>query len=398
MKKKNQDNNNQNLDNEKTVYSSRFNSEKTTISNEKDKTKFEDFSKDVNQENVPPKSEKEDNTQGADNLRDLKNKKEGGKVPMGAFAAGMAGAAAAGVAAGTVFSEEITDFVDGIFTDETENNGVYTPEVQGSPVSSPEGAATLVGEGAPLASPGVNNPATEPISEELHTNEGSSLHFSIKDDEGNAFNVTVHDMNDDGTVDGLEANVQLVDGSSIGYTQFGDSLNPIFTQLLDIASPEDYFGPFQQAVLFEPTIDVIGDTVENTYQIQPGDTLSEIAEANHTTVEHLMELNPEISDPDLIYAYHSINLPGSESQIFEQYTAGPLNDEVIPSLVDNNTPESSFGLIDWASFNDEPATYEDSEYGNELEQIDFQDYITPESYFGDGFNAFDNDTISAEFC
>ncbi|MBP7506677.1 MAG: LysM peptidoglycan-binding domain-containing protein [Prolixibacteraceae bacterium] len=398
METKNQNNNGQNPDNEKTVYSSQVNSEKTTISNEKDKTKVEDFSQDVNQENVTPKSEKEDNTQGTDNLRDLKNKKEGEKVSIGAFAAGMAGAAAAGVAAGTVFSEEITDFVDGIFTDENGDNGDPIPEVQGSPVSSPEGTTTPVGEGATMAPPVVNNPATEPIAGELQTDEGSSLHFSINDGEGNAFNVTVHDINEDGIVDGLEADVQLVDGSSISYTQFGDSLNPIFTEPLDIASPEDYIGLFQEAVQVEPILEPIDNTVENTYQIQPGDTLSEIAEANHTTVEHLMELNPDISDPDLIYAYHSINLPGSESQIIEQYVAEPLNDEVIPPLVDNNTPELGFGPVDWASFNDEPATYEDSEYGHELEQIDFQDYTTPESYFGDGFNALNNDTISAEFC
>ena len=38
------------------------------------------------------------------------------------------------------------------------------------------------------------------------------------------------------------------------------------------------------------------------YVVQPGDTLSEIAEAYDTTIEHLMELNPQIQNANLIYA------------------------------------------------------------------------------------------------
>ena len=38
------------------------------------------------------------------------------------------------------------------------------------------------------------------------------------------------------------------------------------------------------------------------YEIQPGDTLSEIALKNNTSIEKLMEDNQNISNPDLIYA------------------------------------------------------------------------------------------------
>lgn len=38
-----------------------------------------------------------------------------------------------------------------------------------------------------------------------------------------------------------------------------------------------------------------------SYQVVEGDTLSEIAEKKWTTVESLMELNPQIVNPDLIY-------------------------------------------------------------------------------------------------
>lgn len=45
-----------------------------------------------------------------------------------------------------------------------------------------------------------------------------------------------------------------------------------------------------------------------TYQIVEGDTLSEIAEKKWTTVEELVELNPQIADPNLIYCGDFIKL------------------------------------------------------------------------------------------
>ena len=47
------------------------------------------------------------------------------------------------------------------------------------------------------------------------------------------------------------------------------------------------------------------------YQIRSSDTLSGIAARNHTTVAALMKANPLISNPDLIRAGASLNLPGS---------------------------------------------------------------------------------------
>jgi LysM repeat protein len=40
---------------------------------------------------------------------------------------------------------------------------------------------------------------------------------------------------------------------------------------------------------------------EHTYVVQPGDTLYEIAVMFNTTVNHLLDLNPQIDDPNLIY-------------------------------------------------------------------------------------------------
>ena len=45
------------------------------------------------------------------------------------------------------------------------------------------------------------------------------------------------------------------------------------------------------------------------YTIQKGDTLSEIAKANNTTVADLQAANPSITNPNLIYAGSTINIP-----------------------------------------------------------------------------------------
>ena len=44
------------------------------------------------------------------------------------------------------------------------------------------------------------------------------------------------------------------------------------------------------------------------YTIQPGDTLSGIANKFRTTFNRLLALNPQIKDKNLIYAGHSIRI------------------------------------------------------------------------------------------
>ena len=50
-----------------------------------------------------------------------------------------------------------------------------------------------------------------------------------------------------------------------------------------------------------------------TYKIQSGDTLSGIAQKYNTDVSTLMSLNPSISNPNLIYAGNTLNLPGAKA-------------------------------------------------------------------------------------
>lgn len=48
-----------------------------------------------------------------------------------------------------------------------------------------------------------------------------------------------------------------------------------------------------------------------TYTIQWGDTLTSIAKANNTTIDALLSANPNITNPNLIYAGALLNLPGT---------------------------------------------------------------------------------------
>jgi len=51
------------------------------------------------------------------------------------------------------------------------------------------------------------------------------------------------------------------------------------------------------------------------YQIQSGDTLSQIAGKNKRTIDELMAVNPQITDPNRIYAGQTLNVPSTETPI-----------------------------------------------------------------------------------
>lgn len=52
---------------------------------------------------------------------------------------------------------------------------------------------------------------------------------------------------------------------------------------------------------------------DDDYEIKSGDTLSEIAEKNNMSVKEIMDANPQITDPDKIYAGDSLDLSGAGS-------------------------------------------------------------------------------------
>ncbi|EGL81348.1 cell wall hydrolase SleB [Caldalkalibacillus thermarum TA2.A1] len=62
--------------------------------------------------------------------------------------------------------------------------------------------------------------------------------------------------------------------------------------------------------------------ITSAYMIQPGDTLSELAQKFGLSVDDILKLNPNIKDPDLIYAGDSLNLPGRESEAKQSRKSG----------------------------------------------------------------------------
>lgn len=70
---------------------------------------------------------------------------------------------------------------------------------------------------------------------------------------------------------------------------------------------QEDFGPFD-----DPFSDIDNPLVED-YKIQKGDNLTKIAKANNTTVEALLKANPDIKNPNLIYAGETLKIPTAET-------------------------------------------------------------------------------------
>jgi N-acetylmuramoyl-L-alanine amidase len=61
----------------------------------------------------------------------------------------------------------------------------------------------------------------------------------------------------------------------------------------------------------------------DTYIVLPGDTIDSIAALCGTTVDAILEINPEITDPDILYPGQIIRIPEIESIISSIITIGP---------------------------------------------------------------------------
>ncbi len=63
---------------------------------------------------------------------------------------------------------------------------------------------------------------------------------------------------------------------------------------------------------FSPAIPVTGSAVQvngNTYLVRPGDTLDGLALRFQTTVSALLQANPQITDPRLIFPGQRLTIP-----------------------------------------------------------------------------------------
>lgn len=345
------------------------NTDKTTINNNTEKTDFKSSAS----------SSEKSNTDQKEVSQDSKTipKTDTQKVSAAAFVAtaGVAGAAA-GVAAGTIFSEDIKN----VFSSETFD----APE-------SPEDEIQDVTSSVETVNP------TNTTSDNIHA---SSFEASSIDAQGNTYTVSLVDANSDGHIDLASGEAHMVDGSSVSFTASGDTLNSLLNSGVSIANASD-FGSQPQFVHIPTQIDdipFVSDTM--SYEIQSGDTLSEIAAAHHTSIEHLMELNPDISDPNMIYTGNNLTIPTNDniSNPYEGYNSQQNNSSSViasnESVLSDSTSlseEGSFESVDWASFNDAPVTL-DEQYDNVLAQSDFDSFEAPSNYLESG-----NDFVTSEF-
>jgi hypothetical protein len=314
-------------------------------------------------------------------VSDLKNAQKSDKnsVSAGVFAAGAAGAAAAGVAAGTIYSDEIKGFfaADTFDAPESPEEEIQdaTEQIENSAEDTPDALATS------MSTP--TGTDTDSLASEM------TFEFS---DENGVYEVSMVDLDSDGELDTLTADAQLVDGSSVSFTAAGDTLHNFFTSdQFEIAEPADYVGCCGADVFDNFGPESLG---AESYHIQSGDTLSEIAAAHNTSIGDLLDLNPHITDANVIYAGDDIMIPigdndtnpyagwsPSEPSIGTEY-----GEEIF--FTDESDSSSEFSEMDWQSFEDEPV----DEYCSALDQMDFSSMETPDSYLDYG-----NDLDSLDF-
>lgn len=85
-----------------------------------------------------------------------------------------------------------------------------------------------------------------------------------------------------------------------------------------------------------PDLD-IDDPVTTDYKIKKGDNLTKIAAANGVTVQELLAANPQIKNPNLIYAGETIKIPGKEQPdpAFNNTDREAFNQQTLPTNDDS---------------------------------------------------------------
>jgi LysM repeat protein len=103
--------------------------------------------------------------------------------------------------------------------------------------------------------------------------------------------------------------------------------------------------PGQQIIVPSEPVDTIPDTGagEALYTVQRGETLSQIAVARGTTVQDLMERNPHVVDPNLIYPGLQIVVPVEEPA---PTPAPPTPTPVPPTPTPTQIPPPDFSIPD----------------------------------------------------
>lgn len=101
--------------------------------------------------------------------------------------------------------------------------------------------------------------------------------------------------------------VQAGDTLSEIATKYNTTLNALLLANPQIPDPSLIY-PGQTIQIPGPVI-IIPNTGAKVYLVQPGDSLSEIAQRYNSSVNTLLKLNPDITNPNIIYPGQQILLP-----------------------------------------------------------------------------------------
>jgi hypothetical protein len=298
-------------------------------------------------------------------------------VSPGVFAGSVVGAAAIGVIAGTVYSEEI--------------KSVFSPQISDKPESIDNSIHDITDE-AVLTNENLNFAQSASDSHILTaTSNSTSSEFMYQfSNENSIYVVNTIDYDSDGDLDSLEANALLIDGSQIRCIANGNALDSIFKNNTnyEIAGHEDYITCCSADIFTNFGPQSLG---LDSYKIQYGDTLSEIAESHNTSIVDLMALNPHISDPNVIFSGESLLIPVGDQDTnvyagwvpnqpdFVQYSSEEINvgqDNLF--YPQNDTSAVNDGLNEHA-INDGGLT----EYESLLSETDFYSMETSEYFLTD---------------
>ena len=457
-----------NSDKEKTVI---FNQSSSSNPTNEDATRIDS----------PPVNERSDSTNtdnsqnAAKEVLEKANDKNKSGIKPGIFAAGVAGAGIAGVAGGTVFSDEIKDvFTPDVTSASTEKaTEVSQDSIHGNTEATTESSTANASDHAGAADhstasdhagtadhstatvhptaadhAGGTDDSNAPAFASTTTTDGSiddnSIHMKFSDAEG-SYEVTLHDNDGEHHVDEMTVDAQLVDGSHVSFSASGTLLEDLLQKdHFDLANSNDFLSHVNTGSIEHFTPESLGAV---DYEIQYGDTLSDLAQANHTTVAHIMELNPNLDNPNVIYAGNHIVIPTGDhaSNPYQGWNPQWSEPSVDPSPIENenhhvshdeftdsehhdinidevdsgqiyreggsyesaadevygeDTEGSSFEYdgvndsvdydsMDWQSFEDQPV----DDYYGQLGNEEFDNYESPESYF-----EASNDLDSMSFC
>ena len=338
-----------------------------------------------------------------------KHKISKGTVVAGGVAAGVVGAAA-GVAAGVHYSDEIKNAFTQTETNAPESIAQEEQNNAQNPNTETTSTTTTTGTTENVASTSTNhipheNDGAQLVSnvnpdniQDANINNPSSLNIEYHDSSG-TYEISCTDVNSDGKIDSMTMNAEMVDGTSVSYTATGETLDQLLMGDVQPASQNDYvsFNPNSDVIDLNCEIPEVTDFPEtSSYTIQSGDTLSEIAAQNNTTVEELMAHNPQINDPNMIYTGHQLNIPGQNAEIITP-ESNELISEVLPEY-DTNIDDNTFDAIetnettdyaqtDWQSFEDTPVDMSnvDDSYLTAMNDTDFDNYGSSDNYYDSSF-------------